>query len=237
MLIENRNLGYGLALNENPTFINYVDCGNVANYGSESYSISCSFLVRNLANVPFLFSKGLFPNGGNYLTLYPNGSVGWFFFSGTSGYFGLFSVNNTIPLNQIVNVVLIKNGNFCSMFVDGEPITLIRQDSVAGTIPVALNFIIGKHYQPSYQFNGIFYDFKIFDKVLNQIEAEEMNIYNNIPLTANSNVVMHLGFNGVTGTTIRDKSSNGNNGTLIGYNAGDKPFRDIQNSIVNNYVI
>lgn len=237
--LTNRNLDYGLNFDGSNDYVNIPYNPLFAFNVTDDFTISFSFSVDAFKPFTCLFGN-ILSQGGYYGGINDNNII-------TIGFVTIFPYIERaeyvfvppLVLGKSYNVVITFSNKIAKIYLDGKEYPIIS----AGVYPPTISYFnplrLGV-YDPiptSFQHDGVMFDFKLFNKTLNQAESIELSTYNRTPITATSNLILHLPFNEITGTTVTDKSASGLNGTLVGYNSGEKPLRDIQNTTVQEFII
>ncbi|MHA1233281.1 MAG: LamG domain-containing protein [Candidatus Helarchaeota archaeon] len=129
------------------------------------------------------------------------------------------SISGTpIPLNQWVHLVFVYDGAYVKGYVNGQ---LDESDNIGSfTIRTSTRSVWIGRLINSYKFNGLIDEVRIYNRALSAEEV--LNNYNSgtkrhkITAVSKTGLVGYWTFddNDLNGTTIYDKSGNGNNGTL-----------------------
>lgn len=235
-IITNRNVGYGIRLNGSTQSI--TTANNVI--VDLNTPISFSFHIAILGNTtPF---DGIFSNAGGDSGIFclvragVDYKIEFALLNNGASRFNNVSINQSLNLGEVYHIVFTKDSGFSlnnfKGYINGKDKSfypspfnaLIASDNV---FPQS-NLRIGS-IQTNVRANMILYDLKVYNKKLSPIEVEQQSIFNNVT----DGLIHQYKFNRLP---ITDKVTNSPT-ILTGYNTGDKPLRDIQNTIVNNYVI
>jgi hypothetical protein len=247
-LLVNKNVSYGLSFNgSNQELIfnnNLLTVANTYLQPNLPFSVSFSFYVTNA-----MFSG----NGqGNFLWVNNNSAYGTLQTKGlniisfeNTGIINIVLSNLTfgerfigvqIPfsfLNQVVNVTFTHDGNVFKGYFNGNLQQVGTSGTLTGTIDYTTGIVPGIRYDSSTFFQkGTIHYIKIYNRELTPTEVAQQSRYNNIE----TNMVYHIPFNAINGTTTPETVL-GNPATLVNYSIGEKPFRDIQNNIIQNYIV
>jgi hypothetical protein len=247
-LLVNKNVSYGLSFNgSNQELIfnnNLLTVANTYLQPNLPFSVSFSFYVTNA-----MFSG----NGqGNFLWINNNSNYDGITTKGlniasvdNTGIidivlnnltFGIRFVGVQIPIsfiNQVVNVTFTHDGNVFKGYFNGNLQQVGTSGTLTGTIDYTTGIVPGIRYDVSTFFQkGTIHYIKIYNRELTPTEVAQQSRYNNIE----TNMVYHIPFNAINGTTTPETVL-GNPATLVNYSIGEKPFRDIQNNIIQNYIV
>lgn len=232
--LSNRNLGYGVYFNEISNYVefNTINLGYLDNW---SISFSVKLLDFTFGTNPIFSKSAEMPYFG--FTIY---------FDLTA--INLIYINNinfnqhhikanigVVDINKIYHVVIVNEGGVKKIYVDGNLVNLTTisfygNDFNYPNYPARLNVIWGLTF--TYHADKIIYDLKIFNTALIQENVTQLYKKNNYT----TNMIYHLPFNQITGTTTPEKVGGGV-ANLVGYNTGDKPLRDIQGTTVGQFII
>ena len=224
--------GYGntATLLNGPTFdstskgIVFDGTDDVASVGSSRFGIINQFTIEVVCKPTGFLVNGMFNfKGPNYdrgiMTHWPwvDGN-GYFDIYNTAGGFHRWYGNISSFVNSVNMFHFILNSDG-SMVVkrNGSTVTPINSDTFSGVVNLGESNSIGAFYSNGFAaWPGVIYDFKVYNKALTQSEILQ-NYYNGPIIT--DNLVMSLdagnpvSYEG-SGTTWRDLTSNGYNGTL-----------------------
>lgn len=240
--LSNRNVSYGLALNGSDNYVQVPTGGLQTNY-NDNFSISCSIKINAITNTfnPLFIGNETIPLGVFfYIDTSVNRLALVLFNDAVSG--ETWQCPFTLTTTQVYNLSVTYNAGICMFYINGEsvsPTVNVRFGGYDGTQNTTqpLGYTVAARPSIGFYVNSIFYDLKVFNKNLTLTEATELGTYNRTPTTAQANLVLYLGFNALNGLTVLDKSGNGNNGTLVGYNSGETPLRDINGTVIQEYII
>jgi len=203
----------------------YVNCGDTSflNFIHETFIFSTSIiykpLVANPTDVKFLFTNNAGSNfRGIRLSHRPNSSLVYSIANGTNT--DSIIINDFFADNDLITITVISDLTGFSIYKNGVLFTSQNHtiSPIAGDAQYALR--IGTGFgTPIYAQDGIIYDLKIFDKKLNQSEITELHTKNGqiVPTTTLSNLITNWKFSDKSGTTLKDYSGNGYDGTLINF--------------------
>lgn len=136
----------------------------------------------------------------------------------------LHEANFSFVANVFYTIYVVKNGSSVTFYINNVSYSapMVYTDNTVTTFTG--NFTLGNDttFSPR-QFEGTIYDFKLFDKALTNTEISVLYNSNNnlIPNSAISNIVLNYNFNEKQGTTLKDSSQSGLNGTLVNYTGSD----------------
>jgi hypothetical protein len=249
--MSNRNLGYGLDFNGSSNYMEVQH--NTAIDFDYTDDFSFSFFVK-----PTLFQSNLSDRGfGKFrdssATPFNGYDIGfscldvlgeqrWYL------YLVLFEsgvarkgVRYFLPFSEVFDavqhVVFVKSttsSNNWQIWLNGDnlPVSVFLNDNITTSIKNTFNAIVNYQLTTTSYEPNIIYDIKAYNSVLSLSNIEQLYIYNNYT----TNCVLHIPFNEIVGVTTPELINNIPT-TLVGYTLGDKPFRDIQSTIVQQYTI
>lgn len=213
---EEQGIGNGLRFDG----MSYVIAGNIANFDNTD-SFSISFIIKVNNSFGTIISKVSNSNRGYYI-----------FISGNAINCMLY---NAYPSNMVETVIFLPNavgtyhititynGNSnasgVKWYIGGYLQTnLVYQNTLTGSImtssPLSLGFRLDYGI---WAFNGIIYDFKIFNKTLSLAEATILTESKGNTNPAPANIVANWRFDESEGNILPDSSGNGLHGNLVNF--------------------
>jgi hypothetical protein len=182
-------------------------------------AITLQAWVYKLANQGWMriFEKDAYFAGQTGFSLIDvNGTVRWELWNPHR----YFDTSNAIPLNVLLNIAATYDGSLMKLYINGQ---LVNSYSTSGGINAGNNGVLGigtavtdtgPTTNTSEHFPGFVICPLMYGRALSQAEIQ-YNMYN--PLNPiRDGLVLFLPFIEGSGTTVRDYSGLGNNGTLYG---------------------
>jgi len=195
----------------------WVDLGNSNDFdfSNSSLSIMCWVNINNNSYLDGIVSKCTSSNLGWWLSTVSNDPT-WanpntFTFSGSESSGNYFSTNSPIILNDWVFLSTIYINGEQKLYING---ILVDQSSHQYNLyNSATNLLIGKKTGDT-NYDGLMDNLEIWNSALTQ---EQIQSYMSTPPTGNEEgLVGYWDFNEGTGSTLTDKTSNGNDGVING---------------------
>ena len=187
-------------------------------YFNGDFTIECWVYPKSFGNWSRIIDFGNGAGSNNILLSYTYGTTGspGLYVEGAQ-----FAANQTLLLNQWTHIAATLSGNTATIYINGTP-------AGTSTVPSAVNITRNNCYVGKSNWNGdpnaeaVFDELRIWNKAKTQSEIQaSMNMElagNEVGLVAyyNFNLGVANGFN-TDITSLTDKTSNGRNGTLLGF--------------------
>jgi hypothetical protein len=132
-----------------------------------------------------------------------------------------FTTNYIFLPNVNYNINISYSGTQIKIYVNNIEVTASTNKTVStnSSATSVTTFFRNNRSGDEEYLDATLYDFKIFNKVLTEAEITELYMKQGqtIPHTCVSNCTAWWDFSDKQGTVLRDKSGNGNNGTLVNF--------------------
>jgi len=214
----------------------YMNCGNILNFTTESFSVSTWISASNFTSTPVLFSNGTYGNVGYFAVIQPTGQVQFFTAYEGNGIItqtnigavmtgSWYNITYTVNLSGLVNIYI--NG------VQSATTQPTNNATPSSTLPFCIGvFKVGED-TPTQYFAGSIQDFRVYQGILTG--AQVSTIYSTGPqATTPANLVAWYKLNGDT-----TDATGGVNGTLVGsptFVSGDNGFQCLSLNGTSQYL-